>query len=177
MESSLSRNFLAATIGVAMFTACGGSGTGGIPNTAAALQAAQNRFAQQVRNPALSGEYTGRLHEGRRRLKIQALLSQSQSALGGVLVTAGSQGGLVSIIAWTVSGNTISGNGVGPARSGSGVCTFSMTGTYKHRRMSGSYTATYGCIGETATFALRHKCYFKSTASDTIRPEAGVKPC
>ncbi len=175
MGSSFDRN-LCVTIAFAMLTACGGSG--GVPSTASSLQAAQARFGQEVHAGVLSGEYVGKFHDAvHRASRVRAIISQSQNALGGVLVDAGSQGNLVAIIAWTASGNMIHGNGVGPAVSGSGICTLSMTATYKHRRIAGSYIATYGCPGRTGTFSLWHKCYFQSMGNETIRQETGVRPC
>lgn len=177
MGSSFSRNVLATTLATGMLTACAGSG--GVPNGTSSLDATQNRFGQEAGSVALSGEYTGKVHDktyGASRGKL--LLSQSQSTLGGILVKGGGSGSLVMIIAWNVSGNRISGNGVGPPLGGgSGICTFSMTGRYKYRRISGSYTATYGCSGQTGTFALWHKCYIPNTGSEAIRPESSIKPC
>ncbi len=174
MESSLSRNLLCATVVVASFTACGGSG--GAPIAPSSLGAAQNRFHQQVRIIALSGEYRGKFHDsvgGTTRLRLY--LSQTQSTLGGALVSARGSQGLAGVVAWVANGRSISGNAV--SRSQSGFCTFSVSGRYKYRRLNGSYTATYGCSGQTGTFTLWHKCYVPTTGSEAIRPEGAVKPC
>ena len=177
MQSSLSRNILSATITVAFLAACAGSGNGGVPSAASPLGAAQSRVGQEADSGALSGEYTGKYHDSvYGTLRIKAYLSQSQSALGGALVNDGGSQGPVALIAWNVSGRTISGNDLGPATSSS-FCTFSMTGKHKYRRLSGSYNATHGCAGETGTFTLWHKCYFQGMGSEAIRPEGGVKPC
>ncbi len=178
MKSSLGRHILSATIAVILLTACAGSGNGGVPNAASSLATVQSPFGQETGSIGLSGEYVGKFHDkGHGRSRVRLLLSQSKSALGGIMLKGGS-GPLEMIIAWNVSGHMISGNGVGPpAGGGSGICTFSMTGTYKHRRISGSYSATYGCPGQTGTFALWHKCYIPGTGSDAIRPENGMKPC
>jgi hypothetical protein len=177
MQSSLSRTVLSATIAVAILAACGGSGSG-VPNAASSLGAAQSSFGQETGAIGLSGEYVGKVHDkGHGTSRVKMLVSQSQSALGGILLEGGS-GPLVMIIAWNVSGHTITGNGVGPpAGGGSGICTFSMTGRYKYRRISGSYTATYGCSGQTGTFALWHRCYIPGTGSEAVRPESGMRPC
>ena len=92
-----------------------------------------------------------------------------------MLLTAGSEGIGVAI-AWVVAGNTISGNGVEPY-PGVGYCTLSMSGKYKNRRITGTYTATYGCGSGSGSFNLWHKCYFQGTGSEAIRPETGVRPC
>ncbi|HEY6449668.1 MAG TPA: hypothetical protein VIX60_03200, partial [Candidatus Cybelea sp.] len=182
MQSSLSRKVLGATISIAIFTACGGSGSGGVPNAASSLATAQSPFGQGAgRIGAMSGIYTGTRHDSvQGNSRVQLYLSQSQSALGGALVYAEGSKGLAAIIAWTASGNSISGNGVGPMPGSSGsanLCTFSMIGTRKYRRISGSYSATYGCSGETGTFALWRKCSFEGTGSEALRPEGGVKSC
>ncbi len=175
MQSSLSRKFLCATIAGAFLTACGGSG--GVPK-GGSLGAAQSSFGQEAGNASLSGIYTGKRHDSvQGTSKVQLYLSQSQSALGGALVFAEGSQGLAAVIAWTASGNTVSGNGVGPAPSGSGLCTFAMIGTRKYRRLNGSYSATYGCSGQTGTFTLWRNCYFQGTGSEAIRPESGVQPC
>lgn len=177
MVSSLGRNALAVATAIGFLTACGGSG--GVPNATSSLEAAQSRFGKEAGSVALSGEYIGKLHDGMRgRSRVKLLLSQSQSALGGIMVRGGASGNLVMIIAWNLSANTVSGNGVGPPPGGgSGICTFSMTGTRKFRRISGSYNATYGCSGESGTFALWHKCNIPNTGSEAVRPESGIKPC
>jgi hypothetical protein len=175
MGSSLSRGILAPTITAAILTACVGSGS--VPN-ASSLGAAQNRFSQEADGVALSGEYAGKYHDSvHGTLNIKAFFSQSQSALGGVLVNDGGSQGPVAIIAWNASARTIVGNDLGPAATGSNLCTFSMIGKYKYRRLSGSYSATHGCSGETGTFTLWHRCYFKGMESDAIRPEIRLKPC
>ncbi len=175
MGSSYSRNILSATIAVAILTACSGSG-GGVPNAASSSEMLQNRFGQEHYSIALSGIYTGKFHDKLNGTsKLQLYLSQHQSTLGGALINAGGSQGLAAAIAWITSGRTISGTGI--SHSPSGFCTFSMSGMYKYRRLNGSYTATYGCSGQSGTFALWHKCYVPSMQSDAIRPERGLKPC
>ncbi len=178
MQSSLGRNILSATIAGILSTACAGSGNGGVPNAASSLATAQSPFGQETGSIGLSGQYAGKVQDkGHGTSRVKMLVSQSQNALGGILLQGGS-GPLVMIIAWNISGHMISGNGVGPpVAGGSGICTFSMTGRYKYRRISGSYSATYGCAGQTGTFALWHKCYIPGTGPEAIRPESGMKPC
>ena len=116
MQSSLGRNILSAAIAIALVTACAGSGSvNGVPSAASSLGAAQSRFGQDGISVALSGEYIGKFYiNGQGTLKVKLFLSQSQSTLGGVLIKAGpSQGAIAGVIAWNVSGNTISGNAVG----------------------------------------------------------------
>ncbi|HEY6449663.1 MAG TPA: hypothetical protein VIX60_03175 [Candidatus Cybelea sp.] len=179
MQSSFGHNFVSGTIAVALLSACGGSGSGsGVPNAASSLATAQSPFGQKADGIGLSGEYVGKVQDtGHGTSRVKMLLSQSQNALGGIMLKGGS-GPLVMIIAWNVNGHMVSGNGVGPPQGGgSGVCTFSMTGSYKYRRISGSYSATYGCTGQTGTFALWHKCYIPGTGSEAIRAENRMKPC
>lgn len=175
MGRSYSRNILSATIAVAILTACSGSG-GGVPNAASPLEMLQNPFGQEHYSIVLSGLYTGKFHDKvNGTSKLQLYLSQSQSTLGGALVSAKGSQGLAAAIAWVANGRTISGTGI--SRSQGAFCTFSMSGNYKYRRLNGSYTATYGCSGQSGTFALWHKCYVPSTQSNAIRPEGGLKPC
>lgn len=130
---------------------CGGIGTGtGVPNATSPLDGAQSPFCQDAGSVALSGEYVG--NSTIRGTVCRGLRSSCRNlkTLGGAVVGNGSKG-LVAIIAWNLSGNVISGNRVGPAASGSGTCTFSMTAARKFRRINGSYSATYGCPGQTGT--------------------------
>lgn len=179
MQDSLSRRLLCVTIGVALLTACAGGGTSGVPNAASSLDAAQNGFGQTAVSVVLSGVYVGKFHEkGQHMSRVLLVLSQSQSVLGGAVIGKKGSQGLGGVIAWTVSGHTISGSAVAPENgSGSGYCTYSMTGTYKFRRLNGMYSAVNGCSGRTGTFSFWRKCYFQGTKSDVIRPETGVKPC
>lgn len=169
MRSSLCRHVLCAAIGVAIFTACGGSG-GGVPNAASSLEAAQNRLGQEAVSVALSGEYIGKFHMNGHGKKVKMFLSQFHSALGGALVNEGKSGGLAGVIAWVVNGHTISGN------ASNGYCTFSMSGRYKYRRLDGTVSAK-GCSGQTGTFTFWHRCYFQDTGSEAVRPESGIKLC
>ncbi len=178
MKSSLSINISYATVAVAMLTACSGGGSGaGVPNAASSLAAAQNRLGQQGSSIAFSGEYTGKFRERRHGAsKLILILSQSQNTLGGALISKEGSQGLAAVVAWVANGHAISGTGSSSAGS-AGFCTFAMSGKYKYRRLTGTYTAVYGCTGQTGTFNLWHKCYFQTTGSEAIRPETGVKPC
>lgn len=180
MQSSPSHTILSATVTVAFLAACGGSGSvSGVPGAASTVGAAQSRLGQDGVSLALSGEYTGKFYiNGQGTLKVKLFLSQSQNALGGVLVKDGpSKGAIAGAIAWNVSGNAISGNAIASPGSGSGLCTFAMTATRKYRRISGSYSAPDGCSRQTGTFNLWHKCYVPNTGGEVIRPETRVKPC
>lgn len=181
MQGSLSRTILSVTITVAILSACAGSGSSsGVPNAASSLQAAQSSFGQQFSTIAFSGEYVGEFRNERgNRSRLRLYLSQYQDALGGALVKPKGSQGLNGVIAWVASGNTINGTAIGGGSSGGSgsFCTFSMTGKYKYRRITGTYTATASCSGQTGSFNLWHKCYIPSTGSDAIRPEGGVKPC
>lgn len=179
MQNLLGQKILSA-IAVALLAACAGGGNGGVPNAASSLSTAQSPLGQEAGSVAvLSGEYDGKFRKTGNRGAFKALLVLSQtqkSVFGGALISREGSQGLAAAIAWTASGHTISGTAVSP--QGSGVyCTFSMSAKYKYRRISGSYSALYGCSGQTGTFNLWHKCYFQGTGSDAIRPEGGVKPC
>lgn len=177
MQNSLSRTILSATMTVAILAACVGSGGTAVPNGTSSLAAAQNRFGQEAASIVFSGVYEGKYrHNPHGPSKVFLILSQSQNTLGGAVISKEGSEGLATAIAWTANGNKVSGNGIVPTGSSS-YCTISMTGKYKHRRLTGTYSATYGCSGQVGTFSLWHKCYFKSTGSEAIRPENGVKPC
>lgn len=173
MGSSPRRNILSAALAATILAACGG---GGVPTTVSSSETPHNRFGEAAGGVVLSGEYGGKVRDSiHGTSKVRLILSQSQDSVGGVLLNGGS-GGFGAAFAWVANGNKISGNAVGPAPSG-GYCTFSMSGTYKHRRLDGTYSATVGCSGESGTFTFRHKCYFEGTGSEAIRPDGGAKPC
>lgn len=181
MQSSQSRTILCGAIAATILSACAGSGSNdGVPNAAAPLGAARNRFGQEGYSIALSGAYSGKFHDKMHGTsRVMLYLSQTQSTLGGAVINAQGSQGLAVVIAWVAKGRTISGTSVGPAPgSGPGYCAFSMSGSYKYRRLSGSYRATSGrCSGQTGTFTLWHKCYIPSAPSEDIRPERSIKPC
>lgn len=176
MRSSLRPNILAATLATAFLTACAGNGS--VPEAASPMEPAQNPFGRAHYGIALSGDYVGKIHDNlygtsRNRLYV----SQSQNMLGGAFVNGGGSHSIAAVIVWVVNGRSISGKGVSKSSASSGLCAFSMSATYKYRRLTGSFTATYGCSGETGTFDLWHKCYVKGLESDGVRPETRVKPC
>lgn len=177
MGNSLRRNILSATIAVTLLAACASSGNGGIPNAASSLAMAQNGLGQTAVGVALSGLYEAKFRQkGQSASKAELILSQSQNTLGGAVISKEGSKGFAAAVAWVANGRTISGNAVVPTGSG-GFCTISMSGKYKHRRLTGTYSGTLSCSGLAGTFAMWHKCYFQGTGSDAIRPETGVKPC
>ncbi len=178
MQSSTSRIISCAAIAVAFLAAC--AGNGGVPNAALPLGTNQSRVGQDAVSVAFSGEYVGEFRNERgTRSRLRLYLSQYQDSLGGALVKPKGSQGLNGVIAWVANGKTINGTAIGGGSSGGSgsFCTFSMTGKYKYRRITGTYTAMASCSGQTGTFSLWHKCYFQGTGSAAVRRETGVKPC
>ncbi len=180
MQGSLGRDILSATIAIALLSACAGSGSSGVPNAASSLATAQNRSSQGAGSVAFSGEYVGEFRNERgNRSRLRLYLSQYQNSLGGALIMPKGSQGLNGVIAWIANGKTINGTAVGGGSSGGSgsFCTFSMTGKYKYRRITGTYAAMGNCSGQTGSFNLWHRCYIPGTESGEIRSEDRVKPC
>ena len=181
MQTSFSRTILSVSIGVSFLAACAGSGSvSGVPGAASPLGTNQSRVAQDAVSVAFSGEYVGEFRNERgNRSRLRLYLSQYQNSLGGALVMPKGSQGLNGVIAWVANGKTINGTAVGGGSSGGSgsFCTFSMTGKYKYRRITGTYTAMASCSGQSGSFNLWHRCYIPGTGSEEIRPEDSVKPC
>ena len=179
MHNLLRRKFLCATIAGAFLTACGANGSGSVPNAGSSSEAAQTRFGQHADSIAFSGEYVGEFRNERgNRSRLRLYLSQYQDALGGALISPKGSHSLGGVIAWVANGKTINGTAIGGGSSGgSGYCAFSMTGKYKYRRITGTYTAMASCSGQSGSFNLWHRCYIPGAGSEEIRPEDRVKEC
>lgn len=92
-------------------------------------------------------------------------LSESGSTLTGTVVFVSSATGamLSQAVTWTVSPTyAISGT----TKVTGGSCTFSSTGAFdtSTNALSGTYTATSGCVGESGTFSLVQQCTNPITA-------------
>jgi hypothetical protein len=177
LQSSSNRRILGTIFAAAFLSACGGSGSSSVPNAASPLGAAQSLFGRDASSVVFSGEYVGEFRtKGGTRSRLRLYLSQYQDALGGALISTKGSQGLAGVVSWVANGKTINGTAIGGGNSG-GYCTYSVTGKYKYRRLTGTYTAMATCSGQTGTFNLWHKCYIPGTGSEAIRPEKGVKPC
>ncbi|MBV9718102.1 MAG: hypothetical protein JOZ77_02200 [Candidatus Eremiobacteraeota bacterium] len=171
MDSLITRRLLGVTVAIAL-AACGGSG---VPGAATAPQTAQSRAGGVATSSSLSGEYKGTFVDSvRGTMKVTLWLSQYESSLGGPLTTPSST---PADVAWNSSGSSVKGNTVVQSPSGT-YCVFADSGTYdsQTRKLTGSYTAAYGCTGEYGTYTLSHKCYYKGTSSD-IRRDTLPHPC
>jgi hypothetical protein len=160
-----------------LLSACAESPSG-VPSAAQTLQQPASRIVSDAKTLNLSGEWAGKQTDiAYGTGKAKASYTQYQSGLGGVLTVKFANSSATSSVALAVNGSSI--NGTTVAISGSFYCTFSTTSMYdaKTHVMSGSYQAVYGCTGDSGTFTLKHKCYYKGTGSVDIRPDAGPRPC
>ncbi len=178
MNSLLTRKAVGAAIGLALLTACAGSSSaGGVPAAGSSMPTTASRD-RGATYPNLSGEYAGKFVDNAYgKGKGSAIYAQYQSAFGGQLTIKYATSTLSASVSQTVSGSSVNGSTAGGA--GSLYCTFSTTATYDKAThiLSGSYTAAYGCAGETGTFSLKHLCVFKGTTHEDIRPDNGPRPC
>jgi hypothetical protein len=177
MESLIARKGAMVAAVLLLLSACAGSASG-VPSPAQAAQAATSRAANDAKSTNLSGEWSGKQTDiAYGTGKAKASYTQYNNGLGGVLTVKFANSSATSSVALSVSGSTV--NGTTVALSGSFYCTFSTTSTYdpSTHTMSGSYQAVYGCTGDSGTFTLKHKCFYKGTGSDAIRPDNGPRPC
>ncbi|MEO6834911.1 MAG: hypothetical protein ABI231_03275 [Candidatus Tumulicola sp.] len=116
--------------------------------------------------------------------------SQTGSAVGGRLQYAYGTQTILNSVAMSLSRSNALG-GTATATIGSAACTFGISSTYDATtfKLSGNYSATNGCSGESGTFALKEACYYKQGAAPRSqeaplrrhaadRPNAsGLHPC
>ncbi|HYL26587.1 MAG TPA: hypothetical protein VEW74_02065 [Candidatus Nitrosotalea sp.] len=177
MKSFAARPAAGSVAVMFLLTACASSASG-VPNAGQA-PAPMSRVAGDAKSTNLSGVWKGTQTDiAYGTGKATASYTQYQNSVGGVLTVKFANASASSSVALTVSGSSVNGTTVA-ARGGSFYCTFSTTSTYdpKTRVMSGSYSAVYGCTGDSGTFTLKHKCYYKGTGSAYIKPETGPRPC
>jgi hypothetical protein len=178
MRSFLTR-VAAGTAAAALLTACSSSGNAAMPTAASATQASANHAASPAKTYNLSGEWKGTQTDiAYGTGKASASYTQYQNGVGGILTVKFANATATSSVALVANGTTVNGTTVASS-GGSFYCTFSTTSTYdpKKQVMSGSYSAVYGCTGDSGTFKLRQKCYYSGTGSNDIRPENGPHPC
>lgn len=174
MEGLLTRKTLALATAAALLAACSGAGNG-VPSGSATTALTATRVSSDAQALKLSGQFDGSVKDSVHGSgKGKLMLSQSKSALGGALTIAGNP--TEAYVSWTAVGDTVDGTSVFVASSGD--CVFSHAGKYdsKTLTLTGSYKSTYGCAGETGTYTLKQKCYFKGDAAD-VRPAIGPHPC
>jgi hypothetical protein len=84
---------------------------------------------------------------------------------------------ITSSVALVANGSSV--NGTSVSGTGSLYCTFASTSTYnaKTHVMSGSFSAVYGCTGDSGTFTLKQKCYYRGANDEDVLPAVGPKPC
>lgn len=165
------------TLALLAWTACGSNG-GGIPSSTAPVQGTTVRVHNDGPAPTLSGHYTGTF-KGPNGLGMAtaSLAEYHTSAIGGPLTVVYSTGPVAASVALAETALNVSGSIV--TTSGHSYCTFSASGKYEvaTHKLKGSYQAVYGCSGETGSFVLKQKCYYKGSGSEDIRPDVGGRPC
>lgn len=172
----------AVVSGLLVLSACSNSGsTNGMPSSASASQP-MSRFGSDKAAAPLSGQYKGTVKDTSSGTgDAKASFAAYQSGLGGTLTVKYVTSGTESTASVGLIANGSSVNGTTVMLEAGSYCTFSDTATYKAktRTLSGSYTAVYGCTGESGTFTLKHQCYYTGSGSESadIRPDAGPKPC
>jgi hypothetical protein len=173
MRGLLYRRAYGAAVAIILLTACGGSG---VPSTTPAPQAAfSTSRGATTRN--ISGEYAGTITDNQEgKTTATAALAQYSDGVGGPFSIGKGSYSLIASIAFTLSGNTVSGTLVTP---GTSVCAFSTSATYDvgSRRLRGSYTAIHGCSGEQGTYSLKRKCYYHRAGDGLVEPQSGPRPC
>jgi hypothetical protein len=163
-----------------MLAACGGNGNGAtVPGAGSGLRGVSSRTGDTT-GPNLSGEYSGPADDNVWGKGTGAMFyAQSANAVGGSFDLKLAKNSLYLSSALTVKGSTV--DGTNESGSGNQYCTSLTKATYDEKTnvLSGSYTASYGCAykNEKGTFALKHRCYFKSGDSADVRPEGAVKAC
>jgi|SRR5579883_708308 len=173
---SIARRVLGIAGALTFITACSGAGAGVPGATSAAQPSAMRPAAAKGYN--VSGQYAGKFVDiAYGTGKAAASYAQYQTALGGNLTIKYSNSTVNAAVVQTASGSTVDGTTV--ASSGSLYCTFSTTGTFDAAThvLSGTYKAVHGCAGESGTFTLKQKCYYRGPHGDAIRPENGPRPC
>lgn len=173
---NIARRVLGIAGALTFLTACSSTGTG----TPAAASAAQPSAVRPAAGKGynVSGQYAGKFVDiAYGTGKATASYAQYQTAVGGNLTIKYSNSTVNAAVVQTASGSTVDGTTV--ASSGSLYCTFSTTGTFDAvtHVLSGSYKAVRGCAGESGTFSLKQKCYYRGANGDAIRPENGPRPC
>lgn len=114
--------------------------------------------------------------------------SQTGTTVGGRLkLTYGSETILNSVAMKLAHANSLSGSAV--ATIGKVACTFAISATYDSTTfdLTGNYSASNGCSGESGTFAMKERCYYsqsrllhEETATRMTmveRPENGLHGC
>ncbi len=121
----------------------------------------------------LAGQYTGTATDSALGSgTASTTLAETGSTLSGtVTLLAASGASLTQNVTWTIGSNyALSGTTTIP-QSGGGSCTFASSGQYSTSTfaITGSYTATSGCTGETGTFTLTQQCTNPATPAESER--------
>jgi len=172
MRGLLCRWPYGAAVAIIFLAGCGGSG---VLNSASQRQAtAANRAGAGPRN--ISGEYAGTITDNQTGTSsATAALAQYGSSVGGPLTFQPSPS-VTASVAFTTSGNDVNGTLVIP---GATACAFSTSATYdaSSRHLNGSYSAIYGCTGESGTYSLKRKCSYRRAGDGFIERQSGPRPC
>lgn len=174
MRGLLYRRAFGAAVATALLTACGANGA---PSTGAVSQTAFSTNAGATMTRNVSGEYAGAINDNQDgKTTATAALAQYSEGVGGPFNIGTGSSLLVSSIAFTIDGKSLSGTLVKP---GTTACSFATSATYNgsNRRLIGSYYAISGCSGEQGTYTLKRKCYYQRAGDTLVKPLHGPQPC
>ena len=170
MQCSTSALFSSILIGTVALTGCNGSSTPS-PRTTSTPAIAN-----------VSGDYTGTTQDSVLGAGTAAgTLAQSGTSAGGAITITAPSATVTAQVALSINAsNALAGSMVIDFSNGT-TCTFSTTGTYANNGsnsavLSGSYSATTNCSGETGTFTLNQQCTDTVTSGDR-RIMAFPAPC
>jgi hypothetical protein len=175
------RFLFSASVALAL-TACAANPANSVP-VAADAQAAV--APQVIQNDA--GEFFGSIQDSTfGNGNASASLAQHEHGVGGYLTaTFGSNTITNAVVLQTQTGLTVTGGEV--ANTNSGVCTFSMSATYKEKTnvLAGTYKAVHGCSGESGSFSITKGCYYPRGGLDAVQswnrnpaqPNHGLRQC
>jgi hypothetical protein len=130
----------------------------------------------------LAGQYNGTIQDskhgnGKAVLQLTAVAENA----GGSLKQTYSATSVQGVVAFTLA-STVAPNG-SEVTLGSSPCTFSVDAAFNATKhvISGTFKAVNRCSGETGSFKLKQRCYYKmppTVTGDGERPDTlGVKPC
>ncbi len=177
MQSVFLRKVVGVAVGVAVLSACAGSGSG-VPASGGAPQADGWPGSGDAAALNLSGQYNGSLSTSQLpNVRAKLDVGQYRAAIGGNLTLYVGKPSITDDAVWTVSGSHLAGTIVATA----GPCIFATTAAYdsKAHVLSGKFSPVHGCSASmNGTYILKHKCVYKPAGTADVRPDAGgLKMC
>ncbi|HVR46683.1 MAG TPA: hypothetical protein VMT95_08655 [Candidatus Binatia bacterium] len=172
MRSVFLRKVVGIAVGLALLSACAGSGSGA-PAPGVAPQADGFAGNGEAGASNLSGQYKGTFSENERLREATLDVAQYHAAIGGKLTLQFARFSKAEDAVWTLSGSKLAGTIIIAA---GGWCVLATTATYDPTThvLIGKFSPTPGCSGLTnGGYNLRHKCVYKPARSQDVRPDAG----